>query len=71
MISNIFIVIITQRFLKEVLMVDENGWPVFTSPPKTDVPPSKFETPVTDNVVDTVIKIGLAGAVGEFIGLHL
>lgn len=52
-------------------MVDENGWPVFTTTPKPDVPPSTFETPITDTVVDTVIKTGIAGAVGEIIGFHL
>lgn len=52
-------------------MVDENGWPVFTTTPKPDVPPSTFETPVTDTVVDTAIKTGIAGAVGEIIGFHL
>lgn len=55
-------------------MVDENGWPVYSPVPMqmmNDVPPSKFETPVTDTVVDTVIKTGIAGAVGEIIGFHL
>lgn len=53
-------------------MVDENGWPVFSDTvPKPDVPKSTFETPVTDDVIDTVIKAGVSGAVGELIGFHL